>query len=110
MDKELKEKLNRKIIKEICKFRAEIIKMDKENIYDAHEIINFYEKIYEYMTCSYAMIDEYDIKNCIEIDNFIEKLYNYCMDMDMLNHSTVDYDTISEIIDGFIEYSLELKD
>lgn len=103
MDKELKAKLNKKIIKEICKFRAEIIKMDKEDIYDAHEIINFYEKIYEYMTYNYGMTDDDQIKSCIEIDNFIEKLYNYCVDMDILNNSTVDYMTIDETIELFLD-------
>lgn len=104
----MKTKLKNKLIKEMCSFRADIMKMSKDEIYEMADVIVFYEKIYDYMICEYTVKDEDEIMQCLKVENFIKTLYNYCideycLDMNEVIASVVTYNDIDMLLESFLE-------
>lgn len=96
----MKEKFNQKIGKEMCKFRANIIKLDKEKIYESYNKIKFFEECYDYLAQPWVHLEEDELKICLKVENFIESLYNYYNDFYIDNAIIEDY---CDLVDEFIE-------
>lgn len=104
----MKQKLKNKLVKEMCAFRADIMKMNKDEIYEMADVIVFYEKVYDYMICEYTIKDEDEIKKCLEVENFIKTLYNFCMDDYCMEEDEIlayvtTYTDIEMLLESFLE-------
>lgn len=101
----MKTKFNKKIGLEMCRFRANIIKQDKEKIYEAYDKIKFFEEAYDYLKQPFAL-DEDELKICLKVENFIESLYNYYSDF-YIDNAVEDY---CDLITEFIELICEVEE
>ena len=95
----LRRQFNKKVAKEMCIFRADIIRLDKEKIYEAHSTIEFYENIFEYLTSDYVSFPIEDMKKCLTVENLIEELYTFSKEFEM---GGMDYTAISDLFDEYV--------
>lgn len=97
----MRKMLTNKVAREMCKFRAEMMKKEKEEIYNSHAEIFFYENVYEYLTSDYVRYDDEEIKLCLKVDYFLDSLYNFYIDSFI--PGVQNFDDICELVADFIE-------